>query len=151
MTHDTLSWHDMTFALLIIAMSGKAWQPGSCKIRAGSFGDAQRKWESSNCHRDAEAAEQQFADWEGYWGRGSEPPGGWTWTMWRTAHRTPDMSQHEHEHLNISAPFQVSSLTARAANTQNQQLALIQEENKKLISEKTVLQTQVIAPLFCLH
>merc|ERR1719336_2501317 len=38
---------------------------------------------------------------------------------------------------------QVSSLTARAANTQNQQLALIQEENKKLISERTVLQTQV--------
>merc|ERR1719471_1769300 len=38
---------------------------------------------------------------------------------------------------------QVSSLTARAANTQNQQLTLIQAENKKLISEKTVLQTQV--------
>ena len=43
----------------------------------------------------------------------------------------------------LSLSFQVSSLTARAANTQNQQLALIQEENKKLISEKTVLQTQV--------
>lgn len=43
----------------------------------------------------------------------------------------------------MSFILQVSSLTARAANTQNQQLALIQEENKKLISEKTVLQTRV--------
>ena len=39
---------------------------------------------------------------------------------------------------------QVSSLNARAAHTQNQQLALVQEENKKLISELTVLQTQVM-------
>jgi len=38
---------------------------------------------------------------------------------------------------------QVTSLNARAAHTQNQQLALVQEENKKLISELTVLQTQV--------
>ena len=38
---------------------------------------------------------------------------------------------------------QVSSLNARAAHTQNQQLTLVQEENKKLISERTVLQTQV--------
>jgi len=38
---------------------------------------------------------------------------------------------------------QVSSLTARTAHTQSQQLTLVQEENKKLISERTVLQTQV--------
>ena len=33
---------------------------------------------------------------------------------------------------------QVSSLTARAANTQNQQLALIQEENKKLLNDESI-------------
>ena len=44
----------------------------------------------------------------------------------------------------VEAPSkQVSTLNVSAAHTQNQQLALVQEENKKLISEKTVLQTQV--------
>jgi len=38
---------------------------------------------------------------------------------------------------------QVTSLNARATHSQNQQLTLVQEENKKLISERTVLQTQV--------
>ena len=38
---------------------------------------------------------------------------------------------------------QASSLNVRAAHTQNQQLELVRKENKKLISEKTVLQTHV--------
>ena len=38
---------------------------------------------------------------------------------------------------------QVSSLNARAAHTANSQLALLQDENKKMVAERTVLQTQV--------
>ena len=38
---------------------------------------------------------------------------------------------------------QVKSLNMSAAHTQNQQLFLLQDENKKLVSERTELQTQV--------
>ena len=37
----------------------------------------------------------------------------------------------------------MSSLNARAAHTANSQLALLQDENKKMVAERTVLQTQV--------
>ena len=38
---------------------------------------------------------------------------------------------------------QVSSLNARAAHTANNQLTLLQDENKRMVAERTVLQTQV--------
>ena len=38
---------------------------------------------------------------------------------------------------------QVSSLNARAAHTANSQLTLLQDENKRMVAERTVLQTQV--------
>ena len=44
--------------------------------------------------------------------------------------------------LTMNLP-QVKSLNMSAAHTQNQQLFLLQDENKKLVSERTELQTQV--------
>ena len=42
---------------------------------------------------------------------------------------------------------QVSSLNARAAHTANSQLTLLQDENKRMVAERTVLQTQVCATI----
>jgi cell division protein FtsB len=37
----------------------------------------------------------------------------------------------------------VNALTARASTSQSQQLSSLQEDNRRLVSERTVLQTQV--------
>ena len=41
----------------------------------------------------------------------------------------------------------MSSLNARAAHTANSQLTLLQDENKRMVAERTVLQTQVCATI----
>ena len=55
--------------------AGEAWQSNPCEIGTGNFGDAQRKWESSDRHWDFETTEQESSDWEGYRGGSSEQSG----------------------------------------------------------------------------
>ena len=46
--------------------------------------------------------------------------------------------------ISIFLNVKVNSLSARAASSETQQLVSLQEENRKLVAERTVLQTQVI-------